>query len=561
VSSPPATYNFSSSGLRQKVDQWFDILWSGGVNNPMDAIEQISYLLFLRLLWEKDDALASLGQRYRRLFAGEWAKRGWGNFVTLGGDDLFDSLREAIENFHNLPGLSSTGRLLFDRATLKIYDRPTLRALVQGIQEIDLEAHDGQDVKGDMYEYLLSKLSVAGRNGQFRTPRHIIDTIVAMVDPHPSRTICDPACGTAGFLISAYRHILRGRTRQAELSRGQIDGQLLSPAEWKYLEERAFTGYDNDANMVKIGILNLYLHQLDRARLEFRNPLTTSLSGSYPGLMFDVILANPPFSGSIQRESILPDLNLPTRATEKLFVKWFMDHLAKGGTAGIIVPEGVIRGDDRAARLIRHKLLTEFDLQAVISLPHYVFKPYATVATCVLVFANASPAGRTWMYRVEADGFSPDGLRTPVDASDLPDLLHQWEIRQGATYRPQPGKHGWTDASAIHAPTLDLTPRTYLAARSSTATYPLRTLGETCTLSRGTQPARESNPRPVPADHNLGRAQDLDQRGLHRTGSLRASGLVDWPWSCQHQATSVRGGSVCSRDHRGRGEGEERDRA
>src|SRR3984893_4496926 len=216
--------NFFSSGLRQKVDQLMDILYAGGVNNPMDSIEQISYLLFLRLLTEKDDLLATLDKKYIRIFSGKWARFAWGNFVTLTGDNLFNAVRDAIESFHELPGLTDTGQLLFNRATLKIYDRPTLRAVIQGIHGLDLAAHDGHDFKGDMYEYLLSKLSASGTNGQFRTPRHIINMIVALVDPQPGQRICDPACGTAGFLISAFTYILRQHTKSADLKRGHVDG-------------------------------------------------------------------------------------------------------------------------------------------------------------------------------------------------------------------------------------------------------------------------------------------------------------------------------------------------
>jgi type I restriction enzyme M protein len=323
--------NFFSSGLRQKVDQLMNILYAGGVNNPMDSIEQISYLLFFRLLTEKDEVHATLGKKYTRIFSGKWARFAWGNFVTLTGDDLYNSVRDAIESLHELPGLTDTGKLLFSRATLKIYDRPTLRAVIQGIDGLDLAAHNGHDFKGDMYEYLLSKLAASGTNGQFRTPRHIVDLMVAMVNPQAGQRVCDPACGTAGFLISAYTHILRRNTKPADLKRGLVDGALLKPAQSRFLEEQAFTGYDNDANMVKIAILNLYLHQLEKAHIEMRNALTTGFGCTYPGQRFDVILANPPFAGRVQDESILADLNykLNTRATELLFLKWFIDHLAQ----------------------------------------------------------------------------------------------------------------------------------------------------------------------------------------------------------------------------------------
>jgi type I restriction enzyme M protein len=424
--------NFFSSGLRQKVDQLMNILYAGGVNNPMDSIEQCSYLLFLRLLTEKDETLASLDKKYVRIFSGKWSRYAWGNFVTLAGDELFDAVRNAIESLHELPGLTNTGKLLFSRATLKIYDRPTLRAVVQGIQEMDLSAHEGQDFKGDMYEYLLSRLAASGTNGQFRTPRHIIDLIVELVNPQPGQRICDPAEGTAGFLISAFTHILRQNTKAADLKRGNIDGSMLKPAQWKYLEEQAFTGFDNDANMVKIAILNLYLHQLEKARIEHFNPLTTGFGGVYPGQRFDVILANPPFAGKVQEESILADLNfrLDTRATELLFLKWFIDHLTPGGRAGVIVPNGVLFGSNNAATKLRELLLTECDLQAVISLPSGVFRPYAGVATAALIFQKGAPTKSVWFYDLTADGFSLDDKRTPIEANDLPDVLIKWPSRK-----------------------------------------------------------------------------------------------------------------------------------
>jgi type I restriction enzyme M protein len=424
--------NFFSSGLRQRVDQLMDILYAGGVNNPMDSIEQISYLIFLRLLTEKDDVLATLDKKYVRIFSGKWARFAWGNFVTLTGDALFNAIRDAIESLHELPGLTDTGKLLFNRATLKIYDRPTLRAVVQGIHNLNLAAHEGHDIKGDMYEYLLSKLSLSGTNGQFRTPRHIIDMIVTLVNPQPGQYICDPACGTAGFLISAFNHILRQNTKPADLRRGILDGTLLKPAQWRFLEEQAFTGFDNDANMVKIAILNLYLHQLEKARLSLMNPLTTGFGGKYPGKMFDVILANPPFAGKVQDESILADLNykLNTRATELLFLKWFIDHLSPNGRAGVIVPNGVLFGSTKAATSLRELLLTDCELQAVISLPSGVFKPYSGVGTATLIFQKGKPTQSIWFYDLMADGFSLDDKRTPIDANDIPDVLTKWSNRE-----------------------------------------------------------------------------------------------------------------------------------
>ena len=407
-----------------------DILWAGGVNNPMDSIEQLSYLIFLRLLSERDELMATMDKKYTRIFSGRWARYAWGNFVTLTGDNLFNAAREAIENFHDLPALSDTGKLLFNRATLKIYDRPTLRAVVQGIHEMDLAPYGGVDIKGDMYEYLLSKISQSGTNGQFRTPRHVIDLIVALVDPKPGKRICDPACGTAGFLISSYNHILRKNTKSADLARGTVDGGLLKPSQWKFMEEHAFTGYDNDANMVKIAILNLYLHQLEKAHIELHNPLTTARGGQYPGQLFEVILANPPFAGKIQKESILADIGLETRDTELLFLKWFIDHLTDGGRAGVIVPNGVLFGSSKADKKVRELLLTTCDLQAVIALPSGVFKPYSGVGTAVFVFEKGRPTESVWFYELTADGYSLDDKRTPVEANDIPDIIAKWPNRE-----------------------------------------------------------------------------------------------------------------------------------
>jgi len=423
--------NFFSSGLRQKMDQLMNVLYAGGVNNPMDSIEQLSYLIFLRLLSERDEQAAHIEKGYQRFFSGDWARYAWDNFVTLTGNEVFDTLRGAIEKLHELPGLSQTGKMLFRNATLKIYDRPTLRAVVQIIAGMDLAPHEGHDLKGDMYEYLLSKLSQSGTNGQFRTPRHIIDLIVALVDPQPGLRICDPACGTAGFLISAYTHILRKHTKPADLARGIVDGSLLKPRQWEFLESHAFAGFDNDANMVKIAILNLYLHQLERARIEHHNPLTTTQSGQYPGPRYDVILANPPFAGRVQKESILADINLDTRDTELLFLKWFLDHLTDNGRAGVIVPNGVLFGSGKADRKVRELLMITYDLQAVIALPSGVFKPYSGVGTAIFIFQKGKPTESVWFYELIADGYSLDDKRTPIEANDIPDLLAKWPGRDG----------------------------------------------------------------------------------------------------------------------------------
>jgi type I restriction enzyme M protein len=426
MASQVTNHNFQSSGLRQKIDQMMDMLWSGGVNNPLTAIEQISYLLFLRILWDRDEKLAMIDRAYNKLFTGTSAKFAWGNFVTLTGDALFDAVRDAIENINALPGLGETGKLLFSRATLKIYDRPTLRAIVQAIQEMDLQPQHGIDIKGDAYEYLLSKLSQQGTAGQFRTPRHIIAMMVELVAPQPGERICDPACGTAGFLLAAFEYIKRTHTSKASLEKGEIIGDQLKPAQWDFLQEHALTGYDNDADMVKIAVLNLYLHQLEKSHVRNYNPLTDS---RYYGDRYEVILANPPFAGSIQKESVLADINLPTSSTELLFCKWFIDHLSDNGRAAVIVPNGVLFASNKAARKVRELLLDECDLQAVINLPSGVFQPYSGVGTAILVFKKGGPTKNVWFYDLKADGFTLDQRRQPIAENSIPDIVEKFPKR------------------------------------------------------------------------------------------------------------------------------------
>ena len=424
--------NFHSSGLARQVDGLMDSLYSGGVNNPMDSVEQISYLLFLKLLWDKDEDWKAINPNHQSMFSNEWEQYAWGRIVNLTGDELFNTLRGAIEKFEDLPGLSDTGKLLFRQATLKILDRPTLRAIVQGVHEMSMASTGTKDPKGDMYEYLLSKIATSGTNGQFRTPRHIIDLIVKIVDPQPDELICDPAAGTAGFLLSAHDHILKNNTSQADLDRGEVTGNMLEPNQWSFLENQAYTGFDNDANMVKFGIMNLYLHNLEKTRFQMHNSVTTTLGGSYPGEKFDVILANPPFAGSVQAESILSDLNhgLNTKATELLFCKWFIDHVKEGGRAGVVVPQGVLTGSSNAHKAIKKSLLENNTLEAVIDLPSGVFNPYSGVSTSIVVFKNGGSTKSVWFYKVNADGFTLNANRNPINDNDLPDLIAKFPNRE-----------------------------------------------------------------------------------------------------------------------------------
>ena len=308
------------------------------------------------------------------------------------------------------------GKTLFDKATLKVVDPMTLKAVMHVIDGLSNKSISENDVTGDAYEYLLNKLSASGINGQFRTPSHIIDLIVKLVDPKAGETICDPACGSGGFLISSLNHI-SDEYNQSE-----------------------FTGLDNDLNMVKIAALNLYARGVQKSNIAHHNTITTPFAGEYAKKKFSVILANPPFSGKVQPDSIQDDLcsSFKTRSTELLFLKWIIDHLEEGGRAGVIVPNGVLFGSSNAHKTLRKILIEDQKLDGVISMPSGVFKPYAGVSTAILFLTKTNSGGtnNVWFYDMKADGYSLDDKRTPQpDKSDLADILARWKNQDGEKCR------------------------------------------------------------------------------------------------------------------------------
>ena len=456
--------NFVNSDLKQKADQLMNELWSGGVNIPTTSIEQISYLMFLKSLTEMDEKHAELARKtsgkYKRLFSGSWAKYSWRTVSRLSGDELYNILSEVFEKFHELPNLSGIGKVLFRQAHLKIYSRPTLKAVVTIIDDMDynnVRKYD-TDVKGDLYEYLLSKINTSGTNGQFRTPRHIIDFMVKLLDPKPGDYIFDPACGTAGFLIQAYKHILEKNTSKEELKAGHKSGDKLKPTQHNFLKEQALTGYDNDGEMIKFAIMNLYLHNLESANVRHFDPLCWQNDGERK---YDIILANPPFSGSIKKEAILEDINLNTSATELLFVKYMADHLAPGGKAAIVVPEGLLFGSTGAHQKLRKQLIEEFNILGVVSMPAGVFRPYAGVKTSVIIFSKTKPQDKIWFYELQNDGFSLDEKRNPISENEIPDLLEKW------AKKPESDKSWQVDVEEISKNDYNLTAGRYKKYKAS----------------------------------------------------------------------------------------------
>jgi len=420
---------------KNRIDALMDILFGAGVSNPQTIIEQLNYLLFLRALSIKDDEAELLGitDESEKIFTGDLAKYRWQNLLALNAEDLFKTLETSFDLLQK-KSKNPTVKLLFRNAHIKIFDKPTLRRVLHEIEtfskELDAIAHEGnKDVFGDMYEYLLSKLSSAGTNGQFRTPRHIIDFMVKVVDPKKNETILDPACGTAGFLVAAYRYIAGEYTSDKLKKAGSPRAMdKLSADEKNFLFNHMFTGFDSDEDMIKFGMMNLHLHGLTKSRLARQNSLTDT-SGMKD--KFDVILANPPFSGKIDEESVSEDLRMGTKATELLFLRFMVDHLSLKGKLAVIVPEGVVFNTSKAHTKIR-QILIEKGLWAIVSLPSGAFNPYSGVKTSLLFIDQevARTKDKLLFVKIGNDGFDLGAQRRPIEPNDLPialELLNNWK--------------------------------------------------------------------------------------------------------------------------------------
>jgi len=418
--------SFFSTGLNKKIDALMDRLFGAGIASHATIIEQINYLMFLRALTVHDDEAKLLNPDHEVVFTKELSKYRWDNLLMMNAEVLFDTLEEA---YRKLPELTQDKivKLLFRNAHIKIYDKPTLRVLVHEIEklvtELDNEARHGEkDIFGDMYEYLLSKLAQAGTNGQFRTPRHIIKFIVDVVDPEKNETILDPACGTAGFLVAAFDHLKHKYTSERFIKDGAFPMDKLTSKERDFIFNHVFNGFDSDEDMVKFGIMNLYLHSLGNANIKRQNTLVDTAGDR---TKWDIVLANPPFAGKLEAESISEDLRMGTRSTEVLFVRYMIDHLSpEKGKAGIIVPEGIIFQSTNAHKQLRQKLI-DAGLWCVVSLPSGVFQPYAGVKTSILFIDKqlAAKFNRIMFITINSDGFELNANRRPTAVNDLPNAL------------------------------------------------------------------------------------------------------------------------------------------
>lgn len=416
--------------LKSKVGRLWDAFWSGGISNPLEVIEQITYLLFLRRLDEietraENRARTLGGVVENSVFLPEQQHLRWSKLKELEPGDMFRVVRDEVFPFLQRLGDQVGG----DESTYSTHMRdarftiPTPALLAKVVDMVDEIPMENRDTNGDLYEYLLSKLSTAGMNGQFRTPRHIIELMVAMTAPTPTDVICDPACGTAGFLVAASEYV-----------REQHPEVFLDAESRQHFHHRMFHGFDFDSTMLRIGSMNMLMHGVEQPDIRYRDSLSEGASGDAE--LYSLVLANPPFAGSLDYESTSVDLQrvARTKKTELLFLALFLKLLKPGGRAAVIVPDGVLFGSTKAHKALRRMLVEDEKLDAVVKLPSGVFKPYAGVSTAILFFTRTRSGGtdQVWFYDVRADGFSLDDKRTPTEADDLPDVLARWAEREGS---------------------------------------------------------------------------------------------------------------------------------
>jgi type I restriction enzyme M protein len=442
--------------IKSQIDSVWNSFWSGGISNPLEVIEQITYLLFVRRLddlqtLEENKATRLKQPIERRIFPGgkdglganggrPYADFRWSRFKNFEAADMYSVVAEHLFPFlRTLGGDNSTYAHHMKDARFTI---PTPGLLTKVVDLLDDLPMEDRDTKGDVYEYMLGKIASAGQNGQFRTPRHLIKLMVELTAPHPGDVICDPACGTAGFLIAAGEYL---REHHPQL--------LLDTKQREHFHHGMFHGFDFDNTMLRIGSMNMLLHGVENPDIRYRDSLAEEHAGEEE--KYTLVLANPPFAGSLDYETTAKDLLqiVKTKKTELLFVALFLRLLKTGGRAAVIVPDGVLFGSSKAHKELRRMLVEDQKLDAVVKLPSGVFRPYAGVSTAILIFTKTNSGGtdQVWFYDVEADGLSLDDKRTPLLPEDmlgpvprtpvgadehgknnLPDALARWRARNGA---------------------------------------------------------------------------------------------------------------------------------
>ena len=424
--------------IRSQIDRIWDAFWSGGISNPMEVIEQMTYLLFIKRLDELHTAREKKANRLKRTIENPIFPEGknpdsrmgrtfemlrWSKFKEFGDPkEMYDVVADEVFPFiKTLNGNAESTYAAHMKDARFTIPNPGLLAKV--VDMLDAVPMDDRDTKGDLYEYMLGKIATAGQNGQFRTPRHIIEMMVALTAPKPSDIICDPACGTAGFLVAA-----------AEYLRNNHPDIFTDVEAVRRFNHETFNGFDFDSTMLRIGSMNMLLHGIENPDIANRD----SLSQDHAAIeeQYTLVLANPPFAGSLDYESCSKDLLkiVKTKKTELLFVALFLRLLKPGGRAAVIVPDGVLFGSSNAHKGLRKMLVEDQKLDGVISMPSGVFKPYAGVSTAILLFTKTNSGGtdHVWFYDMQADGFSLDDKRTKLDqkkheTNNIPDIISRWK--------------------------------------------------------------------------------------------------------------------------------------
>ncbi|PLR82614.1 DNA methyltransferase [Bacillus canaveralius] len=411
--------------IKNKVDKIWETFWTGGITNPLTVIEQFTYLLFIKGLDEtettKEKEAEFLGIDYVGLFPKDKQHLRWHRFKQLGSaEEMYNVVSNEVFPFiKNLHGKdeSAYSKYMGD-AMFMIPTANMLAKIVDGIDNITMKDRDTQ---GDLYEYLLSKIATSGTNGQFRTPRHIIKMMVELMKPTPEDIIIDPAMGSAGFLVAA-----------SEYLRDNHNDLFLVQGLKEHFHNTMFYGNDMDRTMLRIGAMNMMLHGVDNPNIDYRDSLAEINRDKE---QYTLVLANPPFKGSLDYEAVSNDLLkiAKTKKTELLFLSLFIRILKPGGRAAVIVPDGVLFGSSNAHKQIRKEIIDNHKLEAIISMPSGVFKPYAGVSTAVIIFTKTCAGGTddVWFYEMKADGFSLDDRRSPIEQNDIPDILTRFNNLEG----------------------------------------------------------------------------------------------------------------------------------
>ncbi len=447
----------NNPSIKALIDKLWNNFWSGGISNPLTAIEQITYLIFMRQLDEielkRERDAEFLGEKYKSRFSGKYTAPGadkpidketlrWSKFQHMKAEDMLLHVQTKVFPFiKEIDGGDAFSKSM-DNAVF-IMPKPSL--LVEAVKtidkifiEIEKDANEGgqsfQDIQGDVYEMLLSEIASAGKNGQFRTPRHIIKLMAELVEPQIGHRIADPACGTAGFLLGAYQYMLTQLVvKESPDNVWQDEDGFMRATITSILNDRlknivdnSLFGFDIDTTMVRLGLMNLMMHGIETPHISYKDTLSKSFNEE---TQYDIILANPPFTGNIDKGDINESFKLGTTKTELLFIERIYNMLKMGGTAAVVVPQGVLFGSGKAFVAAREIMVEKSELKAVIAMPSGVFKPYAGVATAILIFTKGGETKNVWFYDMKADGYTLDDKRARIGQSDLLDIVKLYKAR------------------------------------------------------------------------------------------------------------------------------------